>query len=776
MAAQDIDQEKARQEQELKTLRHIAFASGIFKEDVTVRTLLESLPEGVVIIDNSGTILLVNARAEQMFGYPEKELIGKPNAILIPERFRDVHKEHMAHFFAEPKIRPMGLLLDLTGRRRDGSEFPLEISLSFIETINGILFMAFISDITIRKQYESHLQESEELFHIQVECVKGYAIYMLDIQGNVLNWNEGAERLNGFRTEEIIGKHFSCFYPEEERNAGKPEEELKKASAEGWTEEEGWRVRKDGNRFWADEIISALHDKNGNLRGFSKVTHDISERKRAEDALRFIEARYRALYRENPTMIVTLDADLTVLSANPFCASQLGYTTDELEGQSVLKLFHEDDRSAVVEQLQRCLQNPNQVHRWQFRKVRKDGGLLWVEEIAQAVYDLNGALNVLVVCQDVTERKRTEEALRKSEQKFSKIFQSVPALICITTLLEGTCIDINERGSRTLGFQREEMIGRTMLELGVWESKPVWDQMIRLLEEDGMVRDLEINFRGKNGKIFTGLFSAETLDFYGERYMLSMVNDITDRKRMEEEIVRLNTNLAAHSASLEAVNKEQEAFNYTVAHDLRQPLNVIGISCQVMQEMYGDQLQDECMRYIQVIYNSSLHMNRLIDALLNFSHIGHVEPCLEMVDLCKLAHEVAKILKQSEPERQVDFRIADGIVVNGDANLLRVVLNNLLGNAWKYTRMREEAVIEFGTTKIDGKPTYFVRDNGAGFDKAHVDKLFVPFQRLPGSDEECNGFGIGLATVERIIIRHGGRVWAEGEPGKGATFYFTLQA
>ena len=380
MPTPDLDQEKARQEQELRIQRQIAFASGLFQGDVTIRTLLESLAEGVVIIDNSGTILLVNTRAEQMFGYPKKELIGKPHAVLIPERFRKVHEEHEAHFFAEPRIRPMGQLLDLAGRRRDGSEFPVEISLGFIETINGVLVLALVSDITLRKQFETRLRESEELFRIQVEGVKDYAIFMLDAQGNVLNWNAGAERLKGYRAEEIIGKHFSCFYPEEERNAGKPEEELKKAAAEGRVEDEGWRIRKDGSRFWADVIITALHDESGNLRGFSKVTRDITERKKAEDALRFSEARYRALFRDNPTMIVTLDADLTMLSVNPACASQLGYTIDELEGQSVLKLFHEDDRPAVVEQLRMCLQNPDQVYRWQFRKIRKDGGLLWVEE------------------------------------------------------------------------------------------------------------------------------------------------------------------------------------------------------------------------------------------------------------------------------------------------------------------------------------------------------------------------------------------------------------
>jgi light-regulated signal transduction histidine kinase (bacteriophytochrome) len=167
-------------------------------------------------------------------------------------------------------------------------------------------------------------------------------------------------------------------------------------------------------------------------------------------------------------------------------------------------------------------------------------------------------------------------------------------------------------------------------------------------------------------------------------------------------------------------------------------------------------------------------MDRLIEALLNFSRLAHIEPSRKTVNLSAMAQEVAVELQQRQPERQVVFRIAEGISADGDSALLRVVLNNLLGNAWKYTGMQEKAVIEFGATEIESNPVFFVRDNGAGFDMADADKLFTPFQRLPGN-EEFRGFGIGLASVERIIRRHGGRVWAKGEPDKGATFWFTLQ-
>jgi signal transduction histidine kinase len=242
--------------------------------------------------------------------------------------------------------------------------------------------------------------------------------------------------------------------------------------------------------------------------------------------------------------------------------------------------------------------------------------------------------------------------------------------------------------------------------------------------------------------------------------------DITARKRAEEKLEILNTELAA-------ANIELEAFNYSVSHDLRKPLTVINSYCQLILEMCGAILEGQCRDYVSEMYEGTLRMNRLIDTLLDFSRITRVEIHHDTVDLSAMAMEVAMGLKVTEPERRVTFRIAEGVVVDGDAGLLRVVLENLGGNAWKYTASQVEAVVEFGVTEIDGTPACFVRDNGAGFAMEHADKLFIPFRRLPGV-EKFRGHGIGLATVDRIIKRHGGRVWAEGEPGKGACFWFTL--
>lgn len=374
---------------------------------------------------------------------------------------------------------------------------------------------------------------------------------------------------------------------------------------------------------------------------------------------------------------------------------------------------------------------------------------------------------------DITGRKQAEEALQKSEEKFSMIFNTAPVGITISTIADGRFVDINAAGLQFSGYRRDEVIGRTALEFDIWKDPQERARTVEEVLQKGEVRDREMMMKDREGNVFWASYSAVIVEMRGEKYLLSLVSDINDRKRAEEVIERLNTELEARAVELEAINRELEAFNYTVAHDLRNPLNVASCYCQTIRELCGNQLDGQCREYLQEAYEGTVRMNRLIDDLLNFSCLAHTELHLETVDLSAMAQAVAAALKLSEPARRVEFRIADGANTRGDAALLRVVLENLLGNAWKYTSRRDHGVIEFGATEVNGAPAWFVRDNGAGFDMADAGKIFLPFRRLSGA-EKFKGHGIGLATVERIIRRHGGRIWAEGAFDRGATFYFTL--
>ncbi|MBU5636205.1 hypothetical protein KOM00_05615 [Geomonas sp. Red69] len=219
-------------------------------------------------------------------------------------------------------------------------------------------------------------------------------------------------------------------------------------------------------------------------------------------------------------------------------------------------------------------------------------------------------------------------------------------------------------------------------------------------------------------------------------------------------------------------NSDLEAFNATIAHDLCSAITAISGYCQLLSEICRNQLDDQGKAYLECIYDATRDTKQLIASLLNFSRVSRIELSREKVNLSEMAKVVAKQLRLSSPARRVTFRIAPGISVEGDPGLCRSVLDNLIGNAWKHSIGRKTTVIEFGTIPMAGQTAYFVRDNGPGFDMAFADRLFVRFQRLPGTTAE--GHGIGLATVDRIVRRYGGRVWAESKPGEGATFFFTM--
>ena len=385
------------------------------------------------------------------------------------------------------------------------------VALLFLFTAALVIFR----EMSRRHKAEEALREGDERFRLLVSGVKDYAILMLDPEGRVASWNAGAERIKGYRADEILGKHFSVFYPPEEVERGKPESELKVAAAKGWVEDEGWRVKKNGSRFWANVVITPLRDDKGRLRGFGKVTRDMTERRRAEE-------------------------------------------------------------------------------------------------------------------------------------------------------------------------------------------------------------DME-----------------------------------------------------TRNAQLEAANKELQAFSYSVSHDLRAPLRAIDGFSLALLEDYENKLEAEGKTHLQRIRVATGRMGQLIDGMLNLARISRAGMVRESVDLSPLAAEIASELQASQPQRMASIVIPAKLLVKGDRLLLRVVLENLLSNAWKFTSGQAISSIELGTKPNGNEMIHFVRDNGVGFDMLHAEKLFGVFQRLH-RESEFPGTGVGLATVQRIIHRHGGRIWADAAPGAGATFYFVL--
>jgi PAS domain S-box-containing protein len=277
----------------------------------------------------------------------------------------------------------------------------------------------------------------------------------------------------------------------------------------------------------------------------------------------------------------------------------------------------------------------------------------------------------------------------------------------------------------------------------------------------------------KNGTEFPVEISLSPLETEESLLVSAAIRDVTQRKRMEEDVQKLNEDLKQRAAQLEAANKELEAFSYSVSHDLRAPLRSIDGFSHVVLEDYGEQLPADARGYLERVRAAAQRMAVLIDDLLNLSRVTRTALQPRFINLSKMAEDILHGLRESQPERQVSISLMPDLMVEADPHLMNIVLENLLSNAWKFTSKRELATIEFGQKDHVKERTFYVRDNGVGFDMAYSDKLFGVFQRLH-SISEFPGTGVGLATVQRIISIHGGRIWAESAEGKGTTFYFTL--
>ena len=392
--------------------------------------------------------------------------------------------------------------------------------------------------------------------------------------------------------------------------------------------------------------------------------------------------------------------------------------------------------------------------------------------------DLTGELNHMLDAleQYDADRKHMEASLRESEERFRQVAESAGEWIWEMNI-DGLYTYSSPVVKSIVGYQPEELVGK----------KRFYDLFVPETREAQKTRALEILARGESFRKFTNenvhkdghvvIVESSGIPIRDGKGNLigyrGTDTDITERKRTEEEIRRLNKELERRVSQLVTVNKELEAFSYSVSHDLRGPLRTIDGFSQILLEDYGARLEEAGRRDLDRVRGAAQKMSRLIDAMLMLSRLTRRELKLGLVDLSRLAMEIFAELRKTNPARQVELIVARGVKAKGDEGLLQIVLQNLLNNAWKYTRNRERARIEFGVDENDGTRVFHVRDNGAGFDMRYVDKLFGEFQRLH-TDDEFEGTGIGLATIQRIIHRHGGKVWAEGEVGKGATFYFTI--
>jgi PAS domain S-box-containing protein len=637
----DIQLRQAKDEQHMGNLR--------------LANIVNNAADAIISVDENQRIVQFNRGAETIFGYRAAEILGEPLDRLLPSHLAEVHRRHVAGFAAgDDSARHMGERRELAGRRKDGSEFPAEATISKLSDHGRTILTAIMRDVSARKRAEQALREKDIL---------------LTTVGSM-------------------------------------------AKVGGW--EFDTRTRKGS---WTDEV-ARIHDMD---------------------------------------------------------------PKDETSVEIGLRFFQGESRKKIEAAVKDAMEN-SKPYDLELEMITAKGNHKWVRTIGQPIEKNGTVIKLMGSFQDITERRRAEEEIRQLNAVLHQFKDTLDqTLDCVFMFQPDTLrfTYVNEGAKRQVGYSEAEMLQMTPVDIKPEFSQEQFQRVLQPLI-DGVRPSITLQtvHRHKNGhdipvEIFLQLVRLKDL----EPRFVAMVSDITERKRAEDEIHRLNTDLERkvieRTAQLEAANKELESFSYSVSHDLRAPLRGIDGFSQALVEDYADKLDDQGKGYLQRVRAASQRMAELIDDMLKLARVTRAPLQRQAVDLSSLAHSIIAELQRTQPQRSVDIVIEPDLNASGDPRLLRVLLENLLGNAWKFTGKQPRPRIELGARHDNGMPVYFVRDNGAGFDIKYAHKLFGAFQRLH-TVTEFPGTGIGLATVQRIVHRHGGRAWAEGAEGHGATFFFTL--
>jgi PAS domain S-box-containing protein len=777
-------------------------------------SLIENSPDFISIASLEGKILFVNEAGQKLVGLNSNASAKDPQIFdyLMPEdidNYRNVVLPGMmekGNWSGEYRLRHFQTNAPIAVHH---NSFPIKDS----QTGCAIAIATITRDITEQKATESALQESEARFRRLVDSNIIGAV-VCDMHGNITQANDAFLKTVGRTREELYARklRWNEITPPEYCHVDQQAlEELNNCGI--CTPFEKEYLRPDGSRV-AVLIGAAL------VEGYPDTcvafVLDISDRKRIEQAWRQSQERLRTVLENMPVMLNALDEQGRFIVWNKECERITGFTSSEIAGNpNAWELLYPNESYRTSMQTL-CAERGNNYRNWEWEITCKDGTVKTIawSNISQK-FPIPG-WEMWAIGVDVTERQLAKAALqkdneeletkvakrtaelwnahqraerelierRKAEQELKKHAQVIDLANDTIAIrdLSNTITYWNTGAQNLYGWTKEEAIGENVHALLQTEFSVPLETIDRELRASGHWQGELIHTKRSGEKITVASRWTLWHDEYGQpSAILEINNDITEQKRTEAEVKKLNEDLQRRNVELNAANKELEAFCYSVSHDLRSPLRSINGFSLALQEDYSEVLDEVGKDYLRRVCAATERMGQLIDDLLSLSRITRSQMGLASVDLSAIAQSICSELQATQPERQVEFLITPGIQVQGDAKLLRVALENLLGNAWKYTSKHNSARIEFGVLRHGETasmpnapdPTYYVRDDGAGFEMNYAEKLFAPFQRLH-SITEFEGNGIGLATVQRIIHRHGGQIWASAEVEKGASFYFTL--
>jgi PAS domain S-box-containing protein len=708
-----------------------------------------------------------------------------------------------------------------SGRRYDEHDLALTEELARRAAIaidNARLYRAAQEEIAERKRAEEAFHTSQKRFRALIENSPD-AIALFSAEGAILYGSPATTRILGYTLDEFVGRNaFEFIHPDDHAFVTGQLTEALQRPAIGVDVHA--RVRhKDGSWRLLEGIFTNLLAE-PSVGAIVNNYRDVTERTRAEETLRESEERYRLITENTGDLVMLLDQQGRYTYLSPSCRQVLGYDPAELIGASGFDLVHSEDLAFALEQRPRLVSSGAAQLTCRYRHA--DGSWRWLEARGTVVTWPGGRYTV-AVGRDVTERKQAEAALQRYTERLKhlrEIDQSIlssrslaeiaqAAVVHISHLIPSTrvALVLIDMAAQTVTLFALQVSGEIRVPPGLQAPIQIIGEALEPLKQGQVYQvpdvaalpelqpalraaqvehvrayfympimaDTELIAMLNVGSDQPGAFPAEHIDI--AREVANQLSIALQQVRLHEQIQRhtreLEQRVIARTAELEAANKELEAFSYSVSHDLRAPLRAIDGFSRILLEDYIADLPDEAQRYLQLVGESTQQMGRLIDDLLAFARLSRQPLNKRSIATADLARQCLEDLHAEQAGRCVEISIGDLPACEGDPALLKQAWLNLIANALKYTRRRDLAVIEIGWRAEGGKTIYYVKDNGVGFDMRYIHKLFGVFQRMHRA-EDYEGTGVGLAIVQRIVHRHSGRVWAEAEVDRGATFYFTL--
>ena len=751
------------------------------------RCIVDSAFDAIVSIDERNLITEFSRSAEAMFGWTRQQVIGRDLAdVIIPPALREGHRRGLERHRAAPDSARLGKRLQLSALRAGGEEFPIELTISRVDDGGVSSFTAVIRDVTAQRAAETEARLLSEQLKASESQYRSLFVdnpqpmYVYDPQTlRFLAVNGAALAQYGFSEAEFMTMTVAQLRPEGEREAW--QRYVMGTPFRGQQRQGGRHRRKNGEILEIESFANDIMFEGRPMRVVLAV--DVTAHRRDARDLHRSEARFRALTELSADWFWEQDENFRFVGMKgsrypllvPPYSNILGKTRWEIPGTPL---------EGGWDAHRRVLERRERFRDFEIRRTDTDGSLRVLSVTGSPIFEEDGRFTgYRGVGRDITERRRAEEALRESQRALAALMGNLPGMAYRCRNAPDWTLQFVSEGAHALTGRRPEVLLSGMVRYG---------DLIDEQDQERVEAEIEACIaRGQPFQLTYRITTAEGVSKWvwdrgsavrgADGAVLALegfVSDITERRRAEDEVARLNAELEERvrlrTAQLEAANAELEAFSYSIAHDLRSPLTSIDGFSHTLEELCGSSLGEQGRHCVDRIRAGVRLMSDLTDAMLSLARLSRVQLRWEAVDLAALARSTMTPLHEAQPQRDAELDAPEHLWAHGDPRLLAQVVTNLVGNAWKFSAGKPQTRIRVGSRPGEnGEVVYFVADRGAGFEMAHAARLFGAFQRLHTASE-FEGTGIGLALVQKIVSRHGGRIWAEARRGEGATFNFTL--